>query len=302
MRSEKKIDHNILFRPFLSKRKGLFVRVILYIILIKLIIINIFISLPTTRKKAFKVYSSIYKTDNIRKSEVIKKNRIKIKASDALISSVGEDINALFKEDFKKDSMDGVSIHTYKVKSGDTILRISDRFNITPEDFLRFNKIERDYLIIGQVVNIPVFSGRLEVLQDNVSLLWPFNGLISSPYGLRKHPIYDREEFHYGIDIVGKKGEQIYAADDGTVKFAGKRSLAGITVVLEHNINGKKEMSTIYAHLSGIAVEIGQSVRKGDIIGYIGKTGSATGYHVHFAVKVFGKYVNPRMYLKERRK
>jgi|GEM_PF-4286247 len=302
MKEKQQIKCNILFRPFLTSGKGLFIMMFLYVIIFKLIVVNIFLSLPISREKAFQVYSATCRIENIKRSEIIKKNRIRVKASSSLISSVGDDINVLFSNKFEDESLQGVDMEAYVVKSGDTIIGISDRFGITPEDFLRFNTFNKEFLIIGQVVNIPIFDGRLEVLKDNISLLWPKNGLISSPYGRRKHPVYDREDFHYGIDIVGKKGESIFAAEDGKVIFAGERSFAGITVVLEHDVNGKKEMKTVYAHMSAIAVDPDQMVKKGDVIGYIGKTGTATGYHLHFAVKIFDIYVNPRMYLRERRK
>ena len=133
-------------------------------------------------------------------------------------------------------------------------------------------------------------------LQDaNKKLLWPVdpvNKRISSPYG--KRIVFGQRDMHMGIDIVGPgkgdiDGDNIYAADDGTVLISKYNSSYGNYVVIDHG--GK--ISTCYAHMSKRAVSAGDKVKRGQIIGYVGTTGSSTGYHLHFEVRVNGEKTDP---------
>lgn len=133
-------------------------------------------------------------------------------------------------------------------------------------------------------------------LEDlNKKLLWPVdpvNKRISSPYG--KRIVFNEKDFHQGIDIVGPgsgdiAGDKIYAADDGTVITSKYNSSYGNYVIIDHG--GK--ISTCYAHMSSRAVSAGAKVKRGQVIGYVGKTGSSTGYHLHFEVRVNGEKTDP---------
>ncbi|MBE6582751.1 MAG: hypothetical protein E7648_05775 [Ruminococcaceae bacterium] len=133
-------------------------------------------------------------------------------------------------------------------------------------------------------------------LEDlNKKLLWPVdpvNKRISSPYG--KRIVFGEKDFHQGIDIVGPSsgdiaGDKIYAADDGTVITSKYNSSYGNYVIIDHG--GK--ISTCYAHMSSRAVSVGDKVKRGQVIGYVGKTGSSTGYHLHFEVRVNGEKTDP---------
>ena len=133
-------------------------------------------------------------------------------------------------------------------------------------------------------------------LEDaNKKLLWPVdpvNKRISSPYG--KRIVFGEKDFHQGIDIVGPgsgdiAGDKIYAADDGTVIISKYNSSYGNYVVIDHG--GK--IATCYAHMSSRAVSVGAKVKRGQVIGYVGKTGSSTGYHLHFEVRVNGEKTDP---------
>lgn len=98
---------------------------------------------------------------------------------------------------------------------------------------------------------------------------------------------------HYAMDIAISAGTPIYAANDGSVVTATWHSSYGNYIVLDHG-NGK---STLYAHCSGLAVSSGQSVSKGQVIGYVGSTGYSTGNHLHFEFRVNGQKVNPANYV-----
>ena len=98
---------------------------------------------------------------------------------------------------------------------------------------------------------------------------------------------------HYAMDIAISAGTPIYAANDGSVVTAAWHSSYGNYILLDHG-NGK---STLYAHCSGLAVSSGQSVSKGQVIGYVGSTGYSTGNHLHFEFRVNGQKVNPANYV-----
>ncbi|HEY5540061.1 MAG TPA: peptidoglycan DD-metalloendopeptidase family protein [Coriobacteriia bacterium] len=134
------------------------------------------------------------------------------------------------------------------------------------------------------------------------AMAWPVPGFynVTSPFGMRMHPILHVMRMHTGIDI-GRNGSKpiagaaIVAAGSGTVVSAGYRSGYGNTVMIDHG-NG---VVTLYAHQppGGIRVSVGQHVKKGQRIGTVGMSGYATGPHLHFEVRVNGTPVNPMRYL-----
>jgi murein DD-endopeptidase MepM/ murein hydrolase activator NlpD len=114
---------------------------------------------------------------------------------------------------------------------------------------------------------------------------------ISSNFGMRKHPILGYSKMHKGVDFAVPTGTPIYAAGDGLVEMAGWNSGYGKYVRIKHNGIYK----TAYGHMSKIAKGIGKGthVSQGEIIGYVGATGQATGPHLHYEVHIDGKQVNP---------
>ena len=120
--------------------------------------------------------------------------------------------------------------------------------------------------------------------------LWPSSGEVSSPYGLR----WGGSDFHPGIDIADDYGTPIVATASGTVTAAGWNSGGyGNMVDIDHG-NG---IWTRYGHAEAVAVSVGETVQKGQIIAYMGSTGFSTGPHVHYEVHVNGELVNPILYL-----
>jgi murein DD-endopeptidase MepM/ murein hydrolase activator NlpD len=115
---------------------------------------------------------------------------------------------------------------------------------------------------------------------------------ISSPFGTRKHPILGKHNFHTGTDYAAPTGTPIIAAGDAVVKFVGRKGGYGKTIVLAHN----KRVRTLYAHLykfaQGLRAE--QEVFQGEIIGYVGQSGRATGPHLHYEIQLDGQPKNPR--------
>lgn len=114
---------------------------------------------------------------------------------------------------------------------------------------------------------------------------------ISSTFGMRKHPIHGRWTGHKGVDYAAPSGTPIHATADGTVEFVGTQRGYGNTVILKHH--GKH--TTLYAHQSRFAkgLKKGMKVAQGDLIGYVGSTGWATGPHLHYEFRVAGKPVDP---------
>lgn len=123
---------------------------------------------------------------------------------------------------------------------------------------------------------------------------WPVNGWLSSSYGSRKHPIKGTRDFHTGVDISSNPNSEIKATADGIVSFSGWSGANGRLIAVEHGFGFR----TYYAHNKKNKVKVGDVVQRGDVIAYVGSTGSSTGPHVHYEVWKNGKPVNPKTYLK----
>lgn len=120
-------------------------------------------------------------------------------------------------------------------------------------------------------------------------LALPVSGRITSRFGYRVHPITGVYKLHTGVDIACSCGTPIRAAADGVVIIAGWQGAYGYTVVIDHGGG----ISTLYGHCSSILVDVGEEVRKGQVIARVGSTGLSTGPHCHFEKRVNGKPVNP---------
>lgn len=122
----------------------------------------------------------------------------------------------------------------------------------------------------------------------------PGHGTITSPFGMRYHPILKTRKMHTGIDISAPSGASIVSADAGSVIFSGWMSGYGQVIVVDHG----NKVSTLYAHQSSLLAAKGASVGKGQIIGKVGSTGFSTGPHLHFEVRVNGSPVDPTGYVR----
>jgi len=113
---------------------------------------------------------------------------------------------------------------------------------------------------------------------------------MASGFGNRIHPIYKTKKFHAGMDFAAKTGTSIFATGDGTIAKV-KRSTRGYGnhVVIDHGFGYK----TLYAHMSRYSVKKGQKIKRGDIIGYVGSTGTSVAPHLHYEVHKDGKKINP---------
>ena len=116
---------------------------------------------------------------------------------------------------------------------------------------------------------------------------------LTSPYGYRIHPTLGTRKFHNGVDLANNQGTPIYAARSGKVTVATYGGTYGYYVTINHGDG----YSSLYAHMTHYTVSKGQTVKKGDVIGYMGSTGRSTGPHLHFSIFYNGSSVNPMNYI-----
>jgi murein DD-endopeptidase MepM/ murein hydrolase activator NlpD len=179
----------------------------------------------------------------------------------------------------------------YYVKKGETLWSISQKYNVKLESIMAANKITNASKIsAGKRLKIPKVSVTLQE-SSNFNCRWPIQGKITSAYGLRR--LSKRKEFHSGIDISNSLGNSILAAESGTVTYTGYMRSYGNVIILKH----KGGYSTVYAHNLVNLVKKGQYIKKGSVIAQVGRTGNATGPHLHFEVRLDGDPLNPSLYL-----
>lgn len=121
------------------------------------------------------------------------------------------------------------------------------------------------------------------------------NARLTSGYGMRNHPVLRKRKRHKGVDLAAPTGTPVYATADGVVGRADWFSSYGLYISIDHGA----DLETRYAHMSKLAVAAGDTVKKGDVIGYVGSTGRSTGPHLHYEVRVDGVAVNPIPYMVE---
>ncbi len=131
------------------------------------------------------------------------------------------------------------------------------------------------------------------LLISSTPAIVPVKGIFTSGFGVRKDPFTGQPALHRGVDFIAPPGQDVFATADGIVTHAGRDEGLGIAVYVSHGFG----ITTVYGHLSRVAVQPGQRVRRGELVGFVGNTGRATGYHLHYEVHVDGKPSNPLGYI-----
>lgn len=165
------------------------------------------------------------------------------------------------------------------------IEKLADNLDFLEDELGELEKLEKDIekdIVKLQSINTKYSGGRME---------WPVPGKtrVSSPFGYRIHPIFKVKKMHTGIDIPAPTGTNIVAAAPGKVIYSGVRGGYGKVVMIDHG--GK--IVTLYAHNSSLLVDVGQQVKRGEVVAKAGSTGYSTGPHLHFEVRKDGQYQDP---------
>lgn len=231
---------------------------------------------------------------------VVRKNRVKslLKENQALKTEIAA----------VKSQLDTLNLQLRELAQLDAQIRIAANLELLPKDLRTLgyggttdneltasvdNMIERARQQAKSFKELKRYLDQQTALIQHTPSIWPVSGYLSSGFGYRKSPFSGKSEFHEGIDIVAPAGSPIRAAAAGKVRFAGYKSGWGRYVEIDHGFG----YVTVYGHCQSFKVTSGQKVSRGDIIATVGRTGSATGNHLHYGVKVAGAWVNPLNYI-----
>jgi len=182
----------------------------------------------------------------------------------------------------------------FGVKSKTTVLESADPADTGSLDMEMLR--EQIEASMRSVTEIRTYVAEQKDIYLSTPVGWPVSGHLSSPYGIRLHPVLQEPRFHTGVDISVPPGSKVDATADGIVSFAGWAENSGIVVVVEHG----RGFSTAYAHNQKASVKVGQRVVRGESIALSGSTGVSTGPHVHYEIWKNGRHTNPAGFLARR--
>ncbi|PJZ40541.1 peptidase M23 [Leptospira kmetyi] len=191
-------------------------------------------------------------------------------------------------------SHSGIIYKNYVVKPKDSLSKIARAMKTSVQKISAANGLKKNSTLqLGQNLSIPVQvkNASREKVEFRKVFVYPVvNAKVTSRFGRRKDPFHTGSGgYHTGLDFGGSQGAPILASADGIVSFTGVNGGYGNTVIIDHE-NGYK---TMYAHCAKITIEQGTRVSAGTVIGAVGRTGSATGPHLHFEVFLNGNRINP---------
>ena len=195
------------------------------------------------------------------------------------LSAGAEDVEVIWKmDDFDKEDMRELR----KIK------------NILPDEIFTIKEIQKDLVCTTNTIRTVknFVDVRSKVINDTPSII-SNQGHITSLFGWRRSPFGYGRDFHTGIDIAAAGGTPVRATAPGTVVSAGWGGGYGNMIRIRH----KYGFETIYGHCSSVACGMGSEVKKGQIVGYVGMTGNATGNHCHYEIRLGGVAINPYPYM-----
>jgi murein DD-endopeptidase MepM/ murein hydrolase activator NlpD len=159
-----------------------------------------------------------------------------------------------------------------------------------PDEFQLTNESDAEENAIEQQLRAIELSSNPEFIPS----MWSHLGKINNEFGFRRNPFGgSRYEFHAGMDIDGERGDVVVAPANGVIVKAGYQGGYGNMIEVDHG-NG---LTTRYGHLSKIEIQVGDTVNRGQIIGFVGSTGRSTGPHLHYELRLNDKAINPRRFL-----
>ena len=180
---------------------------------------------------------------------------------------------------------------SYIVKRGDTLSEIAKKYRVSLNQLKKWNKIEKDQIKIGE--NLIVSNNAIDnfkIVKEKL-FIEPVIGRVTSGFGPRINPFTKQSgSFHSGIDYGVPLGTEFHAAGDGVVILSGRFGGYGNCIFIRH----KSNYVTVYAHNKMVHVKKGDIVKQGDVIGEVGRTGNATGPHLHFEVRKRTAVINPK--------
>lgn len=229
----------------------------------------------------------------------------KIQTKSMLDISTIQSINTLTSpQDIRKDkiiylsNMRGIYDNEELPNTSISRERLAKKYNVKPELLIYDTEFRGEWFIPGQRMTskeLTFFSGQAftlpleESTEKPFSLSKPVHGTTSSKWGRRIDPFTKKDTFHGGMDIAAAKGADVFSSAAGIVLLAESKGGYGNLVVIKHDYG----YETRYGHLDEILVEKGQKVKRKELIGKVGNTGRATGYHLHFEVIRYQKNQKP---------
>lgn len=202
----------------------------------------------------------------------------------ALSTEPGEQTLSITTRDSQKEA--SFTVNDFKYEEQRIVIKDNRKVNPAPYDMERINKEN------VRLAAVKAYRYR-ELLSDRFQL--PLQGVLTSPFGLRRFFNDQPRRPHGGIDIAADTGTPIYAPATGLVVDTGDYFFNGNTIFLEHGLG----LQTFYAHLSKIHVQTGDKVNAGDLLGEVGETGRVTGPHLHWSVGLNGTWIDPSLVMSE---
>ncbi len=212
-------------------------------------------------------------------------------------ASFRSDVNKIFSLTTLQNFGEEIKYPEVEIQKDNTRNSVDDVIYTKPKEIDELYRLRKEIEIYKiQMQKFASFVENSKEVIRYIPSIWPVRdggGHITSTFGYRRDPFMNTAKFHSGIDIAHWPGTPVIATADGVVSFAGWSGGYGKVVKITH----KYGFTTVYGHLMSIFVSEGQFVRKGQIIGAVGMSGRATGYHLHYEVRIGTDFVDPIPYL-----
>lgn len=259
------------------------------IALIIFILIATFYTTPKEKILKQDVAYLLYEFDNVNKRMIETEATLEqIKENDSIIYQSLFDINSISKKELNVyyEDLEGNRYSKIVQTTNQKISELSAR--LAKELYRLDGMVKTAYSHQEMLIHLPAIQPI-----DNKDLKRTASG-----WGMRIHPVYNIQKFHYGLDFTAPSGTPIYSTGDGIIEYAIPYTSEdsqgyGNVMIINHGYGYR----TLYAHMNKFKSKVGQQVKRGEIIGYVGNTGISTGPHLHYEVIKDGQKVNPIYYL-----